>query len=213
MKLIERFLHYKAASVNESEPLETVVPDELIKHYPEPSEKLQAILQKVPATGKVLYQHIMQNGISKESKYWAMDMMENGFETHGIIQLAGEDLNMNPFAYSDLFSTIVKELDIEEGKEVVYRAYAVSIADEVLQGERTARDGFEILSRAAIDTDYNEVFRDFYIWLDNADEVAFMTVKGSGLRMDNVEEWLHQYCEKFVKANYKYSSVISNLKG
>lgn len=150
------------APVKASGPRETVVPDELIKHYPEPSEKLQAILQKVPATGKVLYQHIMQNGISKESKYWAMDMMENGFETHGIIQLAGEDLDMNPFAYSDLFSTIFKELDIEDGKEVVYRAYAVSIADEVLQGERTARDGFEILSRAAIDTDYNEVFRDFY---------------------------------------------------
>ena len=70
------------ALMKTSGPMETVVPDELIKHYPEPSEKLQAILQKVPDTGKVLYRFIMQNGISKESKYWAMDMMENGFETH-----------------------------------------------------------------------------------------------------------------------------------
>lgn len=28
-----------------------------------------------------------------------MDMMEKGQETPGIVQLAGEDLNMNPFAY------------------------------------------------------------------------------------------------------------------
>ena len=55
MKLIKRLLHYKAASVNVSEPLETVVPDELIKHYPEPSERLQGLLRIAPGTGKMLW--------------------------------------------------------------------------------------------------------------------------------------------------------------
>ena len=36
------------------------------------------------------------------------------------------------------------------------------------------------------------------------DEVAYYTVKGSGLRMDNVNEWMHQFFEKLVKANEKY---------
>ena len=120
----------------------TVVPDDLVKHYPDPPEKLQTILQRVPNTGRVLYQYIRKSSISKEAKYWAIDMMEEGLETPGIVQLAGEDLNMNSFAYSDLLDTIFKELAIEVQPETAYCAYAVDIASEVLRGERTARSGF-----------------------------------------------------------------------
>ena len=198
---------------NKTAPQETVVPDELVKHYPDPPEKLQAILQRVPNTGIVLYQYIKRFNISKESKYWAMDMMEKGLQTPGIVQLAGEDLNMNPFAYSDLLDSIFRELEIEVQPETAYCAYAVDIASEVLRGERTPRSGFELLSRAAIETGYEQPFYDFYLWLDYANEVVFYTVEGSGLRMDNVEKWMHQYFEKFVQTNNKYSSIPSDCQG
>ena len=207
MNLLKKLFRIKTA------PQETVVPDELVKHYPDPPEKLQTILQRVPNTGIVLYQYIKRFNISKESKYWAMDMMEKGLETPGIVQLAGDDLNMNPFAYSDLLDTIFRELGIEVQPETVYCAYAVEIANEVLRGERTARSGFELLSRAAIDSDYEQPFYDFYLWLNHADEVVFFTVDGSGLRMDNVDEWMQQYFEKFVKANIKYSFLPSDTQG
>lgn len=197
--------HHKEAS-----QIETVVPDELVKHYPAPPEKLQSIIQRVPNTGQVLYQYIQRFAISKVTKYWAVDMMEQGLETPGIIQLAGEDLNMNAFAYSNLLDTVFRELGIEIRPETAYCAYAVDIANEVLRGERTARNGFELLSRAAIDSDYNDVFYDFYIWLDNADDVCYLEIKGSGLRMDNINEWMYQYFEKFVEANNKYSSILSD---
>lgn len=206
MKLLKRLLnHHKEAS-----QIETVVPDELVKHYPAPPEKLQSIIQRVPNTGQVLYQYIHRFAISKVTKYWAVDMMEQGLETPGIIQLAGEELNMNAFAYSNLLDTVFRELDIDIQPETAYCAYAVGIANEVLRGERTARNGFELLSRAAIDSDYNAVFYDFYIWLDNADDVCYLEIKGSGLRMDNVNEWMYQYFEKFVEANNKYSSILSD---
>ena len=201
MNLLKKLFRIKTA------PQETVVPDELVKHYPDPPEKLQTILQRVPNTGIVLYQYIKRFNISKESKYWAMDMMEKGLETPGIVQLAGEDLNMNPFAYSELLDTIFLELGIEVQPETAYCAYAVEIANEVLRWERTARSGFELLSRAAIDTGYEQPFYDFYLWLNHADELVFFTVEGSGLRMDNVEEWMHLYFEKIVQVNYKYSSL------
>ena len=207
MNLLKKLFRIKTA------PQETVVPDELVKHYPDPPEKLQTILQRVPNTGIVLYQYIKRFNISKESKYWAMDMMEKGLETPGIVQLAGEDLNMNPFAYSELLDTIFLELGIEVQPETAYCAYAMVIANEVLRGERTARSGFELLSRAAIDTGYEQPFYDFYLWLDHADEVVFYTVEGSGLRMDNVEEWMHQYFEKLVQTNNKYSSIPSDIQG
>ena len=206
MNFWERLLsHHKKAPQTE-----TVAPDELVKHYPDPPEKLQTIIQRVPITGQVLYQYIQRFAISKVVKYWAMDMMEQGLETPGIIQLAGEDLNMNAFEYSNLLDTVFHELGIEIQPETAYCAYAVSIADEVLRGERTARNGFELLSRAAIDSDYSAVFYDFYIWLDNAEDVRYLEIKESGLRMDNVNEWMYQYFEKFVEANTKYSSIPSD---
>ena len=207
MKFLHKLFHSTPASK------ETVVPDDLVKHFSDPPEKLQTILQRVPNTGIVLYQYIKRFNISKESKYWAMNMMEKGQETPGIVQLAGEDLNMNPFAYSELLDTIFLELGIEVRPETAYCAYAMVIANEVLRGERTSRSGFELLSRAAIDSDYEQPFYDFYLWLDHADEVVFYTVEGSGLRMDNVDEWMQQYFEKFVKANIKYSFLPSDTQG
>ena len=121
MNLFKKLFRIKTA------PQETVVPDELVKHYPDPPEKLQTILQRVPNTGIVLYQYIKRFNISKESKYWAMDMMQKWLETPGIVQLAGEDLNMNPFAYSELLDTIFLELGIEVQPETAYCAYAVEL--------------------------------------------------------------------------------------
>ena len=58
MKLLERLFHSKAT------PEETVVSDEYIKKYPEPSEKVQELLQRVPDTGKMLYQYIRHTSLS-----------------------------------------------------------------------------------------------------------------------------------------------------
>ena len=107
MKLLERLFHSKAT------PEETVVPDEYIKKYPEPSEKVQELLQRVPDTSKMLYQYIRHTSISKEWKYWAVELLEKGIETPGIIQLAGEDLDMFPTEFAELLDTILKELDID----------------------------------------------------------------------------------------------------
>ena len=198
MKLLGRLFHSKAT------PEETVVPDEYIKKYPEPSERLQGLLLKAPSTGKMLYQYLQHRDISMDWKYWATDLLENGIETPGIIQLAGEDLDMFPTAFTELLDTIFKELDIEINQETAYCSYVINIAEEVLRGERTARSGFDVLSIAAIETNYTQPFWDFYYWSNNADEIVYYTVKGSGLRMDNVEEWMHQFFEKLIKANEKY---------
>ena len=193
-------------------PKKTVVPDQLIPHYPEPPENLQPLLQKVPNTGVVLYHFIRQFNISNMSKYWAVDLIENGMETPSIIQLAGGDLDMDPSAFIELLGSIFRELNINVDLEIAYCAYAMHIAGEVVRGERTPRSGFELLSEAAWDTYYSDpnnkgfhrVLYEFYFWLDNVDEVNKYTVKDSGLEKDNVDEWMYQYFEKLVKANEKY---------
>ena len=89
-----------------------------------------AILQQVPGTGELLYHYTERNNITKSAKYWALEMLEKGFETPGVIQLAGEDLDMDPLAYSALLGTIFRELGFEVQPEVANCAYAASIAEE-----------------------------------------------------------------------------------
>ena len=205
MKLFKRLFRVKETTREETViPKETVVPDELIRLYPQPSEQLQRILQAVPETGILLYLYTKHCNISKEWKFWAMDLMENGLETPGVIQLAGEDLDKDYGAFTNLLESIFRELGIDVNQEVFYCAYVLSIAQDVLRGERTAYDGFEVLSRAAIETNYAQPFGDFYDWVIKADQIFFRSVNESGLRIDNVEEWMHQYFEKLVKANPKY---------
>jgi hypothetical protein len=60
MKFLKKLFHSHQAT-----PKETVVPDDLVEHYPDPPEKLQVVLQKVPNTGIVLYQYKRRSSISK----------------------------------------------------------------------------------------------------------------------------------------------------
>ena len=206
MNLLKRLFHSNAT------PEETVVPDEFIKQYPEPSEKLQSILHTLPYTGSLLYQYTKHCNISKEWKFWAMDLIENGLETPGVIQLAGEDLDLEYSAFSYLLETVFRELGIDVNQEVFYCSYVLCIAQDVLRGERTANSGFEVLFRAAIETNFTQPFLDFYDWFNKADDAVYFTIIGSGLRWDNVEEWMHQFFEKLVKANPKYcSDSVTNL--
>ncbi len=67
--------------------------------------------------------------------------MENGLETPGVIQLAGEDLDLDYWAFTTLLETIFRELGIGVNQEVFYCSYVLCIAQDVIRGERTANSG------------------------------------------------------------------------
>ncbi len=187
----------------ESTP-KTMVPDDRVALYPKSNERLKAIIQKVPLTSKVLFDYKIGMGLSKDWKWWALEMLEKGTETPGIIQLAGEDLNMNIFEFNSLVCTIFQELGIDLSNDDAYYQYALSIAHQVVKGEISSEKGFEILTSAAIDTGYHDAFMNFYYIKDDADLIrdgysAFFC--GGSMRKDNIEEWMFQYFEKLIKIN------------
>lgn len=182
----------------------TVVSDDLVVLYPKPNERTKSIIQRVPLTSKVLFLYKLQRGISKEWKSWAWEMMENGLDTPGIIQLAGENLNMNPFEFSSLVSNIINELGIDITNDDVYYQYALFIAHQVINSELTAEKGFEVLAQAATETDYHDAFVKFYYLEEDADLLRnnLPGFYGDGnMRKDNIEEWMHLYFEKLIKRN------------
>ena len=148
----------------------------------------------------------MQRGINKEWKSWACEMMEAGFSQPSIVQLAGEDLTMNPFEFSALVESIFKELAVESPPLIAYSQYALGIAHKVMDGEMTAERGFAILSDAAIDTDYHEALIEFYYLEDNANLLRdhYEGCYGDGnMREDNIEEWMALYFKKLIEFNEK----------
>ena len=196
----------KETNYNTSEPKETVVDDDIVERYPKPSAQLQAIIDHVPSTRIVLYYRAMQRGINKEWKSWACEMMEAGFSQPSIVQLAGEDLTMNPFEFSALVDSIFKELAVECPPIIAYSQYALGIAHKVMDGEITAERGFAILSDAAIDTDYHDALNEFYYLEENADLLRdhYEGCYGDGnMREDNIEEWMALYFKKLIEFNEK----------
>ena len=181
-----------------------IVADELVPLFPQTNEKLKSIIQKIPLTSKVLFYYKKGDGMSKDWKWWALEMMEKGMETPGIVQLAGEDLNLNFLEFNSLVCNIFQELGIDLSNDDAYYQYALGIAHQVVNGELTSEKGFEILTETAINTDYHDAFMSFYHLEDDAELLrdGFCIGKGDGyMQKSNIEEWMYQYFEKLIKFN------------
>ena len=182
----------------------TIVSDDIVEIFPKPNEKVRLLIQKVPQTSQILFLYKQEKGISEEWKSWAWAMMENGYDTPSIIQLAGEDLSMNPFEFFSLANSVFEELELDITTDDAYYQYALGIARQVLKGEISSEKGFKILTQTAIDTNYHDAFMKFYYLEDNADLLRdhLPGCYGDGtMREDNIEEWMHLYFEKLLMIN------------
>ena len=182
----------------------TKVEDYSIDIFPQPNDRLKSIIQAVPITRLVLFQYKRLKGMTKEWKSWAWEMMEKGFQTPGIIQLAGEDVNLNQFEHASLIESILKELELEVTTDEVYQQYVLYIAHQVLDNMISAEEGLKILTQEAIDTDYHDAFMDVYYLDDEIDlkrNYYCKNDKDGIIYEDNVEDWLHLYFERIIKLN------------
>lgn len=184
--------------------METIVSDEIVERITKPSPEVQCLIDKVPMTRLILYYREMHSGINKEWKSWVYDMMEAGYQQLSVIQLAGEDLTMNPFEFEALVESVFKELKIECLQDVGKYQYALWVAHQVVDGIMSAEEGFALLTRAAIETGYHEAFMRYYYLKDDADLLRNHQPAcfGDGtMREDNIEEWMTLYFKKLIEAN------------
>ncbi len=186
-------------------PKETVVSDDIVPRFPKPSDRLASVIREVPSICEVLYLYKQRSGISKEWIWWALDMVEKGLQTPGILQLAGEDLTMNPFEFLSLAETIFQELELDVNNDDAYYQYALWVAHQALDGVITAEEGFKKLYYVALDTRYNKAFMEFYYRDEDAyrlrNYIPSLCSSDDTMREDNIEEWMHLFFEKLIKFN------------
>jgi hypothetical protein len=198
-KVLVRDDEYKSNTIPTTE-----VEGDIVEIFPKPNAKLNSLIQIVPITRLVLFQYKRLQSMTEEWKSWAWEMMEKGFQTPSIIQLAGESMNLNQFEFASLIESILKELELEVTTDEAYYQYVLYMAHQVLDGVIPAEEGFKILTQLAIDTDYHNAFMEFYYLEDNADLLRnnYPGCYGDGnMREDNIEEWMHLYFEKVIKFN------------
>jgi hypothetical protein len=168
---------------------------------PQPNGRLKSIIRAVPITRLVLFQYRQQKGMTEEWKTWAWEMLDKGFKSDALTQLAGEDLNLNAFEFSSLVDSILKDLELDFTDDDVYFQYVLYVAHQVLNRELSSEEGFKTLCQAAIDTNYHPAFMDFYYLEDNAELLRHHhpAVIETGMRPDNISEWTFSYFEKLIK--------------
>ncbi len=127
-------------------------------------EPLKTMVHQVPSTRLILYYYVKQKDINQDWKDWAYSMIEAGYHTEAIVQLAGEYLTMNPFEFKELANQIFAQLGVIVNPETAYEQYVLYTAQQVGNQEITAHQGFERLTQAAIESDYHETFSSFYYY-------------------------------------------------
>ena len=162
---------------------------------------LSKLIEQVPSTRLVLYYREMRSGFNEGWKTWAWDMMKAGYQQSSIVQLAGEDLSMNPFEFDALVKSIFDELELDCPQDTGKYQYVLWVAHQVVDGKMSAEDGFSVLSQAAVNTNFHDAFLDFYYLNDDADLLrsGFPACYGDGtMHQDNIEEWMTSYFKKLL---------------
>ncbi len=99
---------------------------------------------------------------------WAGEMLMQNYDSHSLRILAGLDRFAGAIEAEDYFLRSLKELELNQpDSETAIRAYACEIAQRMIEGKITGRDGVRALYKICIETEYA---REFVIWyeLDDA---------------------------------------------
>ena len=119
---------------------------------PQPNDRLKSVIQAVPTTRLMLFQYKQQKGMTEDWKTWAWEMLDKGFYSDALTQLAGEDLNLNPFEFSSLVDSILKDLELDLTDDNVYYQYVLYIAHQVLKEDPQISSVTNIINKKLIIT-------------------------------------------------------------
>ena len=123
-------------------------------------------------TYKVLGQKLLSWFDSQILVDWALDLLENGYETESLLILAGLD-NTETEEREKYFWKCIKELNIDIDKKEIELIdfYVKSLTQEVLSGNVTPKFALKKMCEVVAKTDYSEKYIQFYM-LD--EEVEFL---------------------------------------
>jgi len=118
----------------------------------------------VKLTYNVLIKRVLPYESFEDWKDWALEMMEAGFETEHLIQLAGLSADVNHFQFEEIIKNALKELSLDAlpEEEIVY-GYVYYLVDQALNQKMSIKVVLGILRDLCRDRDYDKRLFDFYL--------------------------------------------------
>ena len=106
-------------------------------------------------TMAVLAHRQLASATGDEMVTWAVDALEDGFDSHALRRLAALDLDGIPsvFDAAPLFASAVEELalTVPHDKDGILRAYLLVLARRVLDGACAVEDGLKTIHRDVLE--------------------------------------------------------------
>ena len=133
---------------------------------------------------------------------WAIDLLYADFESESLIILAGLN-GYDTEEKEEYFWKSIEELqiDIKKSDYELIENYALFTARQVVENKLKVLDGLNIMLEIVRATDYDAKYRQFS---DIDEDIDFLnhyeyTIFNSGLRKDNVEEYVKSEFELFIE--------------
>lgn len=120
-------------------------------------------MHTVKSTYKVLINRVYPYESVDVWKDWALEMMEAGFETEHLIQLAGLSVDVNHFQLEEIIKNALKELSLDAmpEEEIVY-GYVYYLVEQALNAKMSTKVVLGILRDLCRDRDYEKELFNFY---------------------------------------------------
>ncbi|GAA4338076.1 hypothetical protein [Flaviaesturariibacter amylovorans] len=155
-------------------------------------------LHPVRSTYALLAARCRQQDHSEDWIDWAIDLMEAGYDTAHIVELAGSTPALNAFERSELTARALAEAGIDASdREQVLREYAWHLASDALEGGLSYPSAVRELTQLSRDLGYPAELSQFH-WLDDVygDPVLYGYASAAAVHPQTEEallHWLHVY--------------------
>ncbi|MEM7134350.1 MAG: hypothetical protein AAF702_49225 [Chloroflexota bacterium] len=133
---------------------------------------------------------------------WAVQMLIQGHDTHSLRILAGLDRFASTYEAEEYFLRTVKELHLTlPDSDTAIRSYACEIAQNIVDGEISGKEGIRMLSQICLDMDYPH---DYLVWFHLDDALDSLLhghypVTYESLTLENVDQVAKREAENFIK--------------
>jgi hypothetical protein len=104
-------------------------------------------MEPIKSTAEILLLNLLKRDIDQRWIDWAIEMLENGFESESLVLLAGSTPPYYQYVMHELAINAFEELHLEySNNERIIRGYACYLIDKVFNGEMETMAMLRILS-------------------------------------------------------------------
>jgi hypothetical protein len=136
------------------------------------------VMKLIDSTYKVLYDYQRNLPGSEELVIWAIDMMEAGFDSEHLRELAGTEKPYDSFQALELVRKVFKELSIDtSSNEKITANYLYYLVSQAISGKKNYLSVLRGLREVCISEYYEKELMDFYLLCYAKEDLEMDTVQ------------------------------------